>query len=84
MGAHAASRLHMLVVRPCIAAYKQIFGLTSIVSVFGRALGSKTGFVSCARITSAHLLSIRGLQPGQCRRVVCKDCRLAIPIPTVS
>jgi hypothetical protein len=44
MAAPATSGLHMLAMRPCIPACKQMFGSTSVVFVFGRALGTRTGF----------------------------------------
>ncbi|KAL6591871.1 hypothetical protein ACP70R_049734 [Stipagrostis hirtigluma subsp. patula] len=53
MGASAASGLQLVAARPCIPACRQMFGSTSVVSAFGRALSTRTGFASCARTTLA-------------------------------
>ncbi|KAL6600633.1 hypothetical protein ACP70R_045433 [Stipagrostis hirtigluma subsp. patula] len=53
MGASAASGLQLVAASPCIPVCRQMFGSTSVVSAFGRALSTRTGFASCARTTSA-------------------------------
>ena len=44
--------MQMLAMRPCIPACKQVLGSTSVLSAFGRALSTRTGFGSCSKPTS--------------------------------
>jgi len=53
MGASAATGMQMVVARPCIPACQRMLGSRTVVSAFGRALSTRTGFASCVKTASA-------------------------------
>lgn len=53
MGASAATGMQMVAARPCIPGCQRMLGSRSVVSAFGRALSTRTGFASCVKTASA-------------------------------
>jgi len=53
MGASAATSMQMVAARPSIPACQRMLGSRSVVSAFGRALSTRTGFASCVQSASA-------------------------------
>lgn len=53
MGASAATGIQMVAARPCVPACQRVLGSRSVVSAFGRALSTRTGFASCVQTASA-------------------------------
>uniref|UniRef100_A0ACD5YH15 Uncharacterized protein n=1 Tax=Avena sativa TaxID=4498 RepID=A0ACD5YH15_AVESA len=56
MGASAATGMQMVAASPCIPACQRVLGSRSVVSAFGRALSTRTGFASCVQTASARPL----------------------------